>query len=119
QAVRITRTRIVAGKTSRETAYLTVSPPADQAQPVDLQIWIRRHWHIENKIHHVRDVTFREDLHQARTGNGPAILATLRNTAIGWHHTTGATNIARATRQANRRSHDLITAVTSSYPTTQ
>ncbi|MBQ0904546.1 ISAs1 family transposase [Micromonospora sp. U21] len=115
QAVRITRTRIAAGRTSRETAYLTVSLPAGQAQPVDLQSWIRQHWHIENKIHHVRDVTFREDLHQARTGNGPAVIATLRNSAIGWHRTTGATNIARATR----RSHDLITAVTSSYPTTQ
>jgi len=119
QAVRITRTRIVAGKTSRETAYLTVSLPAGQALPRELQTWIRRHWHIENKLHHVRDVTFREDLHQARTGNGPAVIATLRNTAIGYHRTTGAANIARATRQANRRSHDLITTVTSSYPTTQ
>jgi predicted transposase YbfD/YdcC len=119
QAVRITRTRIVAGRTSRETAYLTVSLAAGHATARDLQTWIRRHWHIENKLHHVRDVTFREDLHQARTGTGPAVIATLRNTAIGWHRTTGATNIARATRQANRRSHDLITAVTSSYPRTQ
>jgi hypothetical protein len=46
----------------------------------------------------VRDVTFREDLHQARTGTGPAILATLRNTAIGYHRTNGDTNIARATQ---------------------
>jgi hypothetical protein len=43
----------------------------------------------------------------------------LCNTAISWHRTTGPTNIARATGQANRRSHDLITAVNSSYPTTQ
>lgn len=119
QAVRVTRTRIVAGKTSRETAYLTVSLPTDQAPPGDLQDWIRRHWHIENMIHYVRDVTFREDLHQARTGTGPAVIATLRNTAIGYHRTNGATNIARATRQANRRSHDLITTVTSNYQTTQ
>jgi predicted transposase YbfD/YdcC len=119
QAVRITRTRIVAGKTSRETAYLTVSLPAGHATARDLQTWIRRHWHIENRLHHVRDVTLREDLHQARTGTGPAVIATLRNTAIGWHRITGATNIARATRQANRRSHDLIIAVTSSNPTTQ
>jgi predicted transposase YbfD/YdcC len=119
QAVRITRTRIVAGRTSREAAYLTVSLPAGQALPVDLQIWIRRHWHIENRLHHVKDMTFREDQHQARTGNGPAVIATLRNTAIGYHRTAGATNIARATRQANRRSHDLITTVTSRYPTTQ
>lgn len=64
-------------------------------------------------------MTFSEDMHHARTGAGPAVIATLRNTAIGWHRSTGATNIARATQQANRQSHDLITAVTSSYPTTQ
>jgi predicted transposase YbfD/YdcC len=121
QAMRITRTRTLAtsGKTSRETAYLTVSIPAADAQPGDLQDWIRRHWHIENRIHHVRDVTFREDLHQARIGTGPAVIATLRNTAIGYHRTNGEANIARATRRANRHPHDLITAVTSSYPTTQ
>ncbi|WP_344617631.1 histidine kinase [Dactylosporangium salmoneum] len=119
QAVRITRTRITAGRTSRETAYLTVSLPTADAQPSDLQHWIRRYWHIENRLHHVRDVTFREDQHQARTGTGPAVIATLRNTAIGYHRTSNATNIARATRRANRRSHDLIDAVTSAYPTTQ
>ena len=121
QAVRITRTRTLtgSGKTSRETAYLTISLPAAQAHPSDLQDWIRREWHIENKIHYVRDVTFREDSHQARTGNGPAIMATLRNTAIGYHRTTGETNIARATRRANHRPHDLITAVTSNNPRTQ
>jgi predicted transposase YbfD/YdcC len=121
QAVRITRTRtsVTSGKTSRETSYLTVSLPADQAQPTDLQDWIRREWLIENWVHHVRDVTFREDFHQTRTGTGPAVFATLRNTAIGYHRTTGQTNIARATRRANRHSHDLIQAVTSSYPNTQ
>ena len=121
QAVRITRTRtnIRSGKTSRETAYLTISLPTGQALPADLQDWTRREWLIENQVHHVRDVTFREDLHQARTGAGPAILATLRNTAIGYHRINGDTNIARATRRANRRPHDLITAVTSNNPRTQ
>jgi predicted transposase YbfD/YdcC len=80
---------VTTGKTSHETAYLTVSLPADQAKPGDLQDWTRREWLIENWIHHVRDVTFREDLHQTRTGSGPAVLATLRNTAIGYHRTTG------------------------------
>jgi predicted transposase YbfD/YdcC len=121
QAIRITRTRTrtATGKTSRETAYLTISLPAADAHPVDLQQWIRAEWQIENKIHHVRDVTFREDSHQARTGTGPAVMATLRNTAIGFHRTNGEINIARATRRANRRPHDLITAVTSSNGTTQ
>lgn len=42
-------------------------------------------------------------------------MATLRNTAIGYHRTNGETNIARATR----RPHDLITAVISRNPKTQ
>jgi hypothetical protein len=46
-------------------------------------------------------------------------MATLRNTAIGFHRTNDEPNIARATRRANRRPHDLITAVTSSNPRTQ
>lgn len=121
QAVRITRTRtaITSGKTTRETAYLTISLPATDAQPADLQEWIRREWLIENKIHYVRDVTFREDSHQARTGTGPAVMATLRNTAIGFHRSCGETNIARATRRASHRPHDLITAITSGNPRTQ
>jgi len=121
QAIRITRTRTItrSSKTTRQTAYLTISLPAAHAHPADLQDWIRREWLIENLVHYVRDVTFREDSHQARTGNGPAIMATLRNTAIGFHRTSGETNIARATRRANRRPHDLITAVISNNPRTQ
>ncbi|MCM4085231.1 ISAs1 family transposase, partial [Paractinoplanes hotanensis] len=80
QAIRITRTRTLtaSGKTTRETAYLTISLPAADAHPIDLQRWIRAEWLIENLVHYVRDVTFREDAHQARTGNGPAVMATLR-----------------------------------------
>ncbi|GAA0401000.1 hypothetical protein GCM10009541_50140 [Micromonospora gifhornensis] len=43
----------------------------------------------------------------------------LRNIAIGWHRITGEPNIARANRRADRRSRDLIDAVTSSYTSTQ
>jgi predicted transposase YbfD/YdcC len=119
QAVRITRTRTVTGKTTREMAYLTVSLPTQDAHPADLGAWARSEWHIENRVHYVRDVTLREDAHQARTGNGPAVFAVLRNTSIGYHRSNGQTNIARATRRANRRSHELIDAVTSNNPTTQ
>jgi enamine deaminase RidA (YjgF/YER057c/UK114 family) len=36
----------------------------------------------------------REDAHQARTDNGPAVAAVLRNTAIGFHRSNGEPNIA-------------------------
>src|SRR6266487_1270106 len=110
QAVRITRTRTIKGKTTREAAYMVVSLPAEHAQPADLGTWARSEWHIENRVHYVRDVTLREDAHQAQTGNGPAVFATLRNTSIGYHRSNGETNIARATRRANHRPHDLIDA---------
>jgi predicted transposase YbfD/YdcC len=119
QAVRITRTRTINGKTTRETAYLTVSLPAEHAQPADLGTWARSEWHIENRVYYVRDITLREDAHHARTGNGPAVFAALRNTSIGYHRSNGETNIARATRRANRRSTELIDAVIRSNPTTQ
>jgi len=47
QAVRITRTRVIKGKTTRETAHLVVSLPAQDAQPADLGTWARSEWHIE------------------------------------------------------------------------
>lgn len=117
--MRITRTRTVDGKTSRETAYLVVSLSAEHAQPDQLQDWARAEWHIENRLHWIRDMTLGEDAHQVRTGNGPAVAAVLRNTAIGYHRSNGEPNIARATRRANRRPNDLIDAVTRSDPTTQ
>jgi hypothetical protein len=49
--VRITRTRTIAGTTTRETAYLVITLPAADAQPIDLNSWARRHWHIENRLH--------------------------------------------------------------------
>jgi predicted transposase YbfD/YdcC len=119
QAVRIMRTRTVSGMTTRETAYLIATTPAEQAQPADLANWIRSEWHIENRLHWISDVTLHEDAHQARTGSGPAVAAVLRNTAIGYHRITGETHIARASRRANRRPTDLIAAVTSTDPTTQ
>jgi hypothetical protein len=48
---------------------------------------------------HIRDVTYREDRSQIRTGTGPAVMAALRNLAIGVLKFCGWTNIA----QANRR----------------
>jgi hypothetical protein len=99
-----------ASPAARPAAKPPTSPcryPPPRPLPADLQDWARREWHIENRIHHVRDVTFREDLHQARTGMRPAVIATLRNTAIGYHRTNGEADVARATE------HDPIDAATS------
>lgn len=53
---------------------------------------------IENRLHWVRDVDYDEDRSQVRTGSGPQVMATLRNTAIGLLRLAGHTNIAAALR---------------------
>lgn len=104
-------------QTTRGTAYLIVALPAAPAQPDQLGDRPVANGTSKTVCTRVRDVTLGEDAHQARTGNGPAVAAVLRNTAIGYHRSNGEPNIARATRRANRRPRDLINAVTSTTRT--
>ena len=39
-------------------------------------------WSIENRLHWVLDVTFREDLSRLRSGHGPHNMATVRHMAM-------------------------------------
>jgi predicted transposase YbfD/YdcC len=104
QAVQITRRRALAGGPARtETIHAVTSLPTHQASPALLADLARGHWAIENRLHWVRDVTFDEDHHRARTGNAPQIMASLRNLAISILRLTGATNIAQAVRHHARR----------------
>ena len=82
QVCRISRERIVRGTTSRETVYAITSLTARQAGPARLLALSREHWGIENKLHHVRDVTCREDQARTHAGHAPQVLAALRNTAL-------------------------------------
>ena len=43
---------------------------------------IRGHWGIENRLHWVKDVLFKEDDSRIRTGNAPANLSIVRSIAI-------------------------------------
>ncbi|GAA3829514.1 hypothetical protein GCM10022206_80200 [Streptomyces chiangmaiensis] len=53
---------------------------------------------MENTVHWCRDVTFREDHCQVRTGNAPALLAAIRDLVRGALHAAGYANIATARR---------------------
>ena len=48
---------------------------AGQAGPEELAALVRRHWHIENRLHYVRDFTYDEDRCRVRVGNLPRNLA--------------------------------------------
>ena len=102
QVAQLRRTRTIDGRKTVEVVYLITSLDARQTSPVDLADLIQSHWGIENRLHWVRDVTFDEDRHQFHTGHGPAVMATLRNTAISLHRLAGAVSIAAALRHHSR-----------------
>jgi predicted transposase YbfD/YdcC len=114
-AVRIVRRRRPSSDSRRwhaETVYAVTSLGYTDVRARHLAEIIRGHWHIENRLHWVRDVTFAEDLSQIRTGHGPATMAVLRNFAISRHRLNGATNIAAACRDTARhprRAANLLT----------
>ena len=59
-------------------------------------------------------MTFGEDLSQVRTGNGPQVMATLRNLAISLLRLAGATNIAKALRHHARDTKRPLTLLLTS-----
>ncbi|MEU3164301.1 hypothetical protein [Streptosporangium sp. NPDC006930] len=78
--------------------YGITSPPTDLAGPTHLNHDERAHWGVENRLHWVRDVTFREDHSQLRTGTAPRTLAGFRNLAISTARLADRANIAHARR---------------------
>ena len=90
-------------KWSTETVYAVTSLTAIRARPAALAQIVRGHWGIEDRLHWVRDVTYDEDRSQVRTGNGPRVMASLRNLAIAILRLTGHASIAAALRYHARR----------------
>jgi predicted transposase YbfD/YdcC len=81
-----------------EVAYALSSLDVDSLTANDLlRLW-RQHWHIENRVHYVRDVTMGEDACRVRTGNGPRALAALRNNVLTILRLQDVLNVAEALR---------------------
>ena len=110
------RTIVASGEYSSEVTYgITDLTPA-QAGAAELETIWRGHWSIENRDHHVRDVTLGEDAGQAHTGSTAQALAAWRNGILvllrraGWHNIADA---VRAYAASVHQALDLIGAVPS------
>ena len=84
---------------SAVAVFIITSLDAREAAPAHLAGYVRGQWTIENKVHYVRDVTYREDASRVRTGPRPRIMATLRNLAIGLIRQAGYAKIAATIRK--------------------
>jgi len=71
------------GKLSYQVIFGITSLSREQCAPEKLLALVRSHWHIENRLHYVRDVTFHEDDCQIRDTKHQRLLATLNNLVIG------------------------------------
>lgn len=99
------------GEVALQTVYGITSLTPDEATASQLLAFTRQHWHIENKSHWVRDVTFDEDRSQVRTGSLPQVMATLRNTVISLLRATGEINIAKALRHYAARPDEALALI--------
>lgn len=110
QAFRIRRRVVIkrTGEIREETHYGLTSLSSAEAGPTQLLSVLRNHWHIENKSHWVRDVTFDEDRSQVRSGNIPQVLAALRNTVIGLLRLNGKNQIAATMRRYAARPEEAL-----------
>lgn len=66
-------------RTSTERRYYISSRPLSARQLAEA---VRDHWRIENSLHWVLDVTFREDLARVRKGHGAKNMAVVRHFAV-------------------------------------
>ncbi|WP_455432514.1 transposase [Streptomyces rubradiris] len=102
------RRTVTTGKVTVERVYGVTSLTAHQAELAQLASWMRGHWGIENKMHHVRDTSYAEDASRVRTGTAPRAMATLRNLAIGALRHTGHNNITAGLHQHARNATRVL-----------
>lgn len=97
------------GKLTTEDRYFITSVPRSVAGAREWLAWTRGHGTIENRSHHVRDMSLGEDASRIRKGSGPEVMAAVRHVAVGFLRSTGASNIAEALRRNAVRVGELFT----------
>ncbi len=98
--LRLERTVIqkATGELHREVAYALSSLDLSSLNADKLLMLWRQHWHIENRVHYVCDVTLGEDACRVRSGAGPRVLAAVRRTILTTLRSQGVSNLAEALR---------------------
>lgn len=86
---------------TKQIAHGITSLDPECGTPAVLADLTRGHWGIES-VHWIRDTVFEEDTNTGYAGNGPQVMATLRNVAISLLHRAGITEINRTLQRITR-----------------
>ena len=107
--------RTVAGKTSTEHRYYISSCKSISAQ-LALQA-ARKHWGIENELHWVLDVVFREDDCRVRAGNAAENFAVMRHLSLNLLKSVKNTKLSiKLRRMSAAWDQDFLIRVLTAYP---
>ncbi len=112
QVFRLERTWQEKGVSKREVRYGITSLPVPIADAERLLALKRGHWQIENANHYVKDVTLGEDRSLVHLGNGPSILAIVRDLALSLLHQAGYRAIASRLRYNSTHPEAAIALLT-------
>lgn len=95
-------------KITRYTAYFISSQCSNAFYYTE---GIRSHWQIENSLHWVKDVTYKEDASTIKKGNAPQNLSTLKNISINIFRKNNYTNLAQAMRMMANKIDKLLNLI--------
>lgn len=111
QVFRMVHTWTERGTPKQAITYGITSLNPDQGTPERLLALKRGHWLIENRLHWRKDVTFAEDASLIHVGQGPQVMAALRDIVISLFHASGVRAIASRLRALSQSPTDAIAMV--------
>lgn len=117
QVFRLERTWREHGQTKRARHYGVTSLAPAAADPARLLALRRGHWTIENRLHRCKDVNFGEDASLIHVGQGPTVMALLRDAAVSLLHRTGVRRVAARLRANSQHPEQAVALVVGSLAT--
>lgn len=117
QVFRLERTWREHGKRHRALHYGITSLTPTQADAARLLALRRGHWSIENQLHRHKDIAFGEDASLVHLGQGPTVLALLRDAALNLLHQAGIRQIAAQLRLHAQHPERAVALVITPPPT--
>ena len=94
QIFKIRRTVLEKGKERIQIVYGITNLPRETADAERLLELNQKHWSVENRLHHRRDVTLGEDSSQVRIKGAPETLAVINSGILALMDYLGVKNVA-------------------------
>ena len=117
QVFRLERTWREQGQRKRALPYGITSLSPVEADPTRLLTLRRGHWTIENRLHRRKDVNFGEDASLIHVGQGPTVMAVLRDAAVSLLHRAGVRQVAARLRMHSQQPDRAVALVVGPLPT--